>query len=34
MSLKELSELVNESETDTEQGMLILIAGYAQGHSA
>ena len=34
MSLKELSELVNESETDTEQGMLILIAGYAQRDTA
>ncbi|MEC7896127.1 MAG: SMC-Scp complex subunit ScpB, partial [Cyanobacteriota bacterium] len=34
MSLKELSGLVNESEPDTEQGMLILIAGYAQRDTA
>tara|TARA_B100000674_G_scaffold34514_1_gene24085 strand:+ start:1391 stop:1951 length:561 start_codon:yes stop_codon:yes gene_type:complete len=30
VSLQELSELVGLSESDTEQGMLILIAGYAQ----
>ena len=34
MSLKELSGLVDESEADTEQGMLILIAGYAQRDTA
>ena len=34
MSLKELSGLVDESEADTEQGMLILIAGYAQQDTA
>ena len=30
VSLQELSSLVGLSEAETEQGMLILIAGYAQ----
>ena len=30
LSLQELSSLVGLSESETEQGMLILIAGYAQ----
>tara|TARA_Y100001968_G_C19382007_1_gene730820 strand:- start:460 stop:990 length:531 start_codon:yes stop_codon:yes gene_type:complete len=34
MSLKELSELVNESQTEVEQAILILMAGYAQRDTA